>query len=313
MKFRDLFVWTALAASAASLASSCKSEFSGCETTLECAKAPGAGGEGGRGGGGDGGGGGGDGGDPGTSGAPACGASCDGATPHCDEGAGACVECLESGDCAEAEAPRCEAGACVGCADGSDCAGIDGKPLCDGAAGACVECLTEADCGGKVCHPATRTCTLVDARAKHVCHPCSHDAECQEGQVCVETRYNDPSAGVVGQFCLWRRRAPAPGPAGSCGLSSRPYSRSVAVTSVDGEDVTVCELRTTTCAALLQHSQPVEGCSSPADNSACGADGFNDGLCRLNSEAEARCTYPCGGLEDCRPGFTCDVGDYCSL
>lgn len=250
---------------------------------------------------------------------PGCETSADCAGGVCDPTTEQCVACLENADCAEVAAPRCESNVCKGCLDADDCAHFEDETLCDPESGACVACRGSEDCDGNVCHPHTKTCTDLPVRQKHACEPCQHDAECQEGQLCVETTYDDPSTGVVGAFCLWRRDAPLPGPQGTCGPNSRPYARAAEVVSVDGEAAIVCRLRTTTCTALLQHSSPVEGCETPfMDDAACGHPDFNDGRCRFNDDIEKlpRCTYPCLGNEDCQAGSSCTAGGsnrYCNF
>ncbi len=240
---------------------------------------------------------------------------CSGNESLCDTTSKTCVECVVSSDCEDAGASRCDARACTACTENSDCAHIADKGICDD--GTCVGCTTEADCDGKVCDPATRTCTALPAHELNACEACEHDAQCQVGQVCVEMKYSDPAEAVVGSFCLWRKDATGVGaPNGSCGTSFKPFAQSAVITSVDGVAATVCTLRTTTCPALLQHAQTVTGCAVAGDDAACGAAGFNDGRCRLNSEDEPKCSYPCAGNEDCVSGLACigSVSDrYCSL
>lgn len=240
--------------------------------------------------------------------------------PFCAESTKSCVECEEHESCTDLSKPVCEAGSCTGCTESPQCARFSETPVCDEASGMCVGCLTEADCDGKVCDPRTHECTEFDAHALNACRECEYDAQCRVGQVCVEMTYTDTGPGVVGRFCQWLKDAAPPGPNGTCGLSSQPYARQAEVVSVDGVPATICTLRTTTCPAFVQHAKAVSGCDDPyADDSACGAEGFNDGRCRrVNPESESSptmCSYPCGGNEDCRAGFTCpSAGDqYCSL
>ena len=274
--------------------------------------------------------------------AGACGGACSGETPVCDEASGECVECITGADCEAADAPLCveracvecegngncdsvtasrcgENNACAGCEGDEDCAHLSGTPACDEMSGTCVECMSSTDCDGNVCHPREHTCTDQRARSLEACQACVHDEECREGQLCVETSYEDPPpARSVGSYCLWKRDATGgDAPNGACGLGSRPYAQPRAATSVDGESATICELRTTTCPALLHHATAVSGCDSATveASTACGVPDVNDGRCRLNGSGQPRCTYPCLGGEDCRPGSTCPaVGDqYCSI
>lgn len=287
--------------------------FSSCEDTL-CDDGPGGGGAGG--GGSDLGGGGAGAGTGGVVVDP-CDA-CSGETPLCnadDE----CVECLEATDCDAPSASKCtDSGACIPCAANVDCAHVGGTNVCD--EGTCVECLSEDDCvvGEEkfVCAPDTKTCTDTVFRSVDVCQECAHDLDCKDGQLCVEMRYNDPSDGIVGSFCLWRKDAGGVGPNGVCG-TFRPYAATLATRSAD--DATVrefCSLRTTTCVALNQFATEVTGCNMAGADAACGAPGFNDGRCRLDGDDNPECTYPCVGVEDCPAGVSCLGGvgsSVCSL
>ncbi len=232
----------------------------------------------------------------------------------CDEASKSCVECVEHADCGAATKPLCENSACTGCSAKEDCEQV-GLAQCL-PSGACVACTSETDCEGKVCDPETNTCTNLDAHELNACETCEHDAQCQVGQVCVGTTYSDPTEGSVGNFCLWRKDATGVGaPNGVCG-TFRPFAQSASITSVDGATTNVCQLATTTCVAFLQYRTTVAGCTTPGiDDAACGAAGFNDGLCRLDGDSLPKCTYRCDTNEDCKAGRTCPAtGDqYCSL
>lgn len=240
--------------------------------------------------------------------------ACEDETPYCDPDKRECVECLDNDACGD-DTPLCEDNVCVGCSAPEDCAPLDLAQCLPN--GKCVACTSEADCDDKVCDPTTNTCTTLPAHTLNACETCEHDAQCQVGQVCVEMKYADPAEGVVGSFCFWKKDAAAVGaPNGTCGLNSRPFASQLDVTSVDGVEATICTLATTTCPAMLQFRTTVTGCSTPGtDDVACGASDFNDGRCRLNGASQPKCTYPCSGNEDCKPGFTCPAtGDqYCSL
>lgn len=108
------------------------------------------------------------------------------ATPYCHVANGACVECLDSGQCG-GSTPICDPSSfdCRTClADNTGCAG--GTPVCDvsGGAGdgACVECLEDSTCSG-----ATPVC---DTEAK-ACRTCLADHRGCSGA----TPYCDASAG----------------------------------------------------------------------------------------------------------------------
>ncbi len=79
----------------------------------------------------------------------------------CDPGAGACVECVASSDCADSE--ECSASRCVGftsCRSSLDCAAGE---VCDDVDARCVECVGDGDCEndercvGRVCRPPCRS------------------------------------------------------------------------------------------------------------------------------------------------------------
>ena len=229
-----------------------------------------------------------------------------------------CVSCLDNSHCTEPAASVCDldTNTCTGCEDNESCAHLESLSICNAETSACVQCLTADDCGGKVCDPATCSCTELTAGTEFACEACQYDAQCAPGHVCVEMSYSNPTEGVVGSFCLWQREAALPGPNGSCGLNSQPFAQQATVETVDGAEAIVCRPRTTTCVALLQHSITVAGCAVEfTDDAACGAENFNDGRCRYNPSSEPRCSYPCLGNEDCKAGATCpSAGDqYCSL
>ena len=311
-----------------------------CEETLTCPSEGGSGGESGTGGGSPGGGGGSSGGSAGSSlagsstggtgGRPWCEESCAGSAgqcegpgceecredeecgegEQCDEVSGECVECLFDGDCEDAELPACLGKECKGCQEHAQCARFEARSLCfqepgEEMSGSCVECLSDADCGGHVCNPQTHECTELPVQALPVCAECVHDAECQEGQLCVEQEKH----GHVGSYCTWTKAALVG--EGSCIVDGRPFAGFASLTSTDGATADLCVLATTTCPAFLDHRQPL--CSGPEDDASCGAPGANDALCELKSSTYL-CTYPCGSDVDCATGFSCTVGDkYCSL
>src|SRR5690606_14576482 len=154
-----------------------------------------------------------------------------------------------------------------------------------------VGCLSETDCGGAICELTTNTC--IDGtiyKGKGICDPCIDDRERKSGQLCIEMTYDDPTEGVVGSFCLWRKDADGvAAPKGTCGINSRPYATTLnGATSVNGVVADVCTLRTTTCPALKQHTTSVEGCNAEGDDAACGVEGFNDGKCRPLCQGSCR-------------------------
>ena len=224
----------------------------------------------------------------------------------CDTSVGQCVECLTAKDCDRA-APVCDNGSCIGCEDSTDCADYPTTPVCAPSSGECVECLTEDDCGGYVCAPDTHSCTSLPAGVKFACEECVHDAECQTGQLCVEQEFEGTS---VGTFCTWTKAARV-GSGGSCDPDGKPFALlSSEATSIDGATADLCVLATTTCPAYFDHRQP--HCTGTDDDASCGAADLNDGQCELKSTTYL-CTYACGSDVDCKTGFTCTPGGYCSL
>ena len=238
--------------------------------------------------------------------------------PVCDTDTGVCVECDAPEDCEDPALPMCESNVCVaGCLGPEDCGRFAELDLCDAETGTCVECLTRDDCPGDVCARATHSC--VDDREAGdvgVCEECEYDDDCAEGQLCVEQSFQST---VVGNFCTWRKDGRTETVDASCLDAGRPYAGSgPGMTSVEGQTADMCILATTSCPAFIQHRQIVIGCvdESELSDAACGFEGVEDGLCRVpEGGGNARCTYPCGGNEDCRTGFTCPAGDgsYCSL
>lgn len=289
MRIHDILGWLALTTSATCLVSSCKSEFSGCEVTLECPKVQGPGGAGGTNGDG------GEAGGAGTAGSNACGSPCEAPKPFCDESSGACVACLESTDCTDAAAPRCDDGACVGCADTADCEHIPGKHACDEPSQACVECTVddESACDGNSCDPATNRCTSTPLGQTGTCKPCLADSECEDGHRCIELDYLDEPHGW---YCM-----PLPPMEAGC-ASGSPAPWKVGLLDRESrsgaEETNYCGLNEglTTCEAVLAalEGQGV-GCT---DHDACPA----GGVCEFVGAAgtgDNRCTYRCGDVNQC--------------
>lgn len=265
-----------------------------------------------------------------------CGGACEGETPRCDALRGACVACLDASDCAgRPGTPACVEGACVACASDADCADparaacdltthtcgpcaedaacahLEGTPACD--AGTCVGCVDNADCAASEgCEPARRACRAFSPGAAGLCAPCVRDAECQAGQRCVPMAYDDPATAAadpvdVGAHCLFREEATGPGaPGGDC-FAFRPYVRSAAVTSVDGEATSVCTLRVSTCEALADYSSTRCSTLDSVGDAECGAAGVPDGVCRMAGATANLCTVYCVSDLDCPPGVTCNT------
>jgi hypothetical protein len=98
------------------------------------------------------------------------------ATPRCDVVAGHCVACVDTSDCASAEAPVCSpTHECLSCGAAADCARFADRPLCDGSSGECVACVGSEQCA----MPHLPVCD------DGLCRACEQDSECVSG-VCNE-------------------------------------------------------------------------------------------------------------------------------
>jgi len=303
------------------LTPSCTDRFAGCDKTLTCAQTN-VGGEGGMGG------------EPGMSSGGAvtvlpCDGSCGGDAPHCH--AETCVQCVddehceagycdpESHTCTEcvagthcpASAPVCEDGVCVGCSDETDCEGVADKPFCHEPSGACVECLPgdHESCGaGRLCHGQLHECVDGDEAGAATCEPCVADAHCPAGHRCVRPERFEGE----GFVCLPERGA-------GCG-DKRPLVHELGtLTSLDGEHVTICGHRFTSCRGLLGFSTAVTGCSAAEDvpptgdgDTACGLEDVEDNAYCRPFPPGAVCTFRCQSVLDCPCGFSC-AGSACSL
>jgi len=271
----------------------------------------------------------------------ACGDTCTDEKPHCIEDEGTCVECTKHAHCEDPAKPVCGLkNTCDPCRTNADCKdvlGLTDTPVCVNDLGLddfgkCVGCLTETDCGGNICDPTTKTCLDYPFRDKGVCAPCEHDLECKVGQMCVDQVFIEPITSrevTIGKFCTWTKAAIV-GEANDCAEvaigenEEPPFVRELSAQNAAGETMDFCVLRTTTCPAYSDHSKTVVGCDKAtaesdqaAANAACGFAGTNDGLCRPVTPTSSvyKCTYRCGGTEDCKPGFTCPgMGDqFCSI
>ncbi|MGC4070821.1 MAG: hypothetical protein QM784_40330 [Polyangiaceae bacterium] len=82
------------------------------------------------------------------------------------------------------------------------------------------------------------------------------------------------------------------------------------MTSIDGETATLCTLRSSTCVALNQFSSTDCAPAGTPDDTLCGVAPGVDSKCSLFSSTLSmyRCTTTCGSNDDCKQGFTCNLG-----
>ncbi len=197
----------------------------------------------------------------------------------------------------DADTPMDDGGE-AGMADAGPCGPCPAaRPICDEAAMRCVQC-TAADvsaCGAEPCDVAAGVCRV------QLCEPCTSDAQCGDGRVCVMEPDGDSPR------CVWREDATATGaPMGSCLEHGRPFVEPRDAITADGASVRVCLLGPSTCAAWLVFRSPV-ACATDAD---CGLD-VGDGSCVDADPGAAtvmRCTMTCVTDVDCPTGTTCDRG-----
>jgi hypothetical protein len=231
---------------------------------------------------------------------------CGGSTNVCDLDSHNCVECLRQSDCTDPRKALCTDKTCGPCGADAQCTRLDATPVCDRAQGACVECTlaSEADrCGSKACKLSTGTCTSVDRGTRTACSSCEADSECVNGARCVLQPFDTQS---LGPFCFYDQATNT-----SCANAShtflRPYSRDLALTSIDGAQATYClPPPSTTCQgiadAIAQGTGGGKACLITED---CGEPGFSDGVCGDTGATAGKCTYSCDHDYDCpQVGFT---------
>jgi hypothetical protein len=150
---------------------------------------------------------------------------------------------------------------------------------------------------------STNTCAPMGGSGVR-CSECVRDAECQTGMLCVPMRFGGQP---VGQHCLWRQDAAAPGaPNGDCVTGARPFVQAELITSIDGMMTTVCGLRNSTCEAQDDYSsEDCEQLGMPND-ALCGREGVADGVCRAFGAANL-CTVFCRSDLDCPADATCNT------
>ncbi|MFK8002817.1 MAG: hypothetical protein AB8H86_24750, partial [Polyangiales bacterium] len=228
--------------------------------------------------------------------------------------AGTCVQCVDSTQCTEPGASECAtegimAGSCVGCTVGAEgaCAGVedgDGNALnvCDDSAGSgvciqCTEATAEVDCGMNSCNPATNLCTETARGDVGRCEACVSDAECMDGDGCLEI--DEP--GGAAAYCL-----PILPEEGICpNVYGRVLTEQTTLSSAG--PISFCSIPSAlTCAAVRAAADPCE-----AEEPRCPS----GGTCTDIPGRGERCTFACTAPEDCPAGFlsSCDAETFCGL
>jgi hypothetical protein len=229
-------------------------------------------------------------------------------TTRCDTSTGPrggeCVQCLDHAGCSN-PTPECDDGECSACTGNAACAGRGGDAdVCNlradaATAGHCVECTeaTEAaKCDDNACNQATGACTNVLRGSVLPCNACVADSQCMAASKCVPFEFDGET---IGTFCFLED-----GPSTNCADvdgTRRPYSRSEALTSIDGDGGNFC-LPVTTCRAVddATGSTPRSCMSgSGTDNGLCGMPNVNDGYCPDSGPAMGKCSYICQQHADC--------------
>jgi hypothetical protein len=233
---------------------------------------------------------------------------CPPGAPLCDLRTRTCVGCTSSEGCTEPSAARCDsaARACAPCARHADCAHVPGLPACHG--GTCVACTPDTEesaCGGTSCDLATLTCTGTARGSVGLCRPCRADSECASGPAaggtarCVPITFKGEARGTV---CLLDQST-----TGGCPRRYISTRTAVSASGVPGATYCYPTETLTTCEAIadFRATCPEEG--------SCGDEALDDGLCRDDGAGD-RCSYECGGDDDCPSGFKCNsagVPSYC--
>lgn len=219
---------------------------------------------------------------------------CSGSTPICDTAANTCVGCLESSQCTEVATPECGANKqCGACTDDNACTDRVGTTRC-GPAGACVQCNPDTamvDCGGNSC--VNNQCTTTPLAMTGSCGECATDAECLPDYKCVALNFQGES---VGNYCLKLE-------SGGCDL---PYGAVIrgrrSVDSAGLNDYCGVNESLTTCEAVKQRLAFRLGSAPCMNDSECGMNDKDDGVCGLVSGGgmmNRYCTYRCSNDNQC--------------
>ncbi len=221
----------------------------------------------------------------------------------CDTDSNECVGCLADGDCTDPATAKCDTGTntCVECDASIQCEGTGQNECVAGACVQCTEATAETHCGAKSCDPATNECTDTDRGSVTRCGACVSDTECGlADDRCVPMNFM--GAARDSGYCLKRF---------STGCIPPYASPTEERASLSGEaPAQYCGIREdlTTCEAVRDL---VDGASCSM-NSDCGAADLSDARCETVNGVADRCTYDCGGTDECRSGTMCGAnGMYC--
>ncbi len=146
--------------------------------------------------------------------------ACSDDTPYCDTSDNTCAACLNSSQCTDFDAARCNTltGLCVSCQSSSpDCDSVSGLPVCKFPEAECVECTAAEDdaCTDTTPHCDTDSNSCVactenshcleisaahcDADSDNTCIGCTEDADCARF---VDTPVCDEPAGMCVECTL---------------------------------------------------------------------------------------------------------------
>jgi hypothetical protein len=235
----------------------------------------------------------------------ACGGTCGGATPYCNEATNTCVGCLQTSQCSDATKSVCDTASntCVACNDNAQCSHIPGKGICN--VGTCVQCTEATEtavCGNFYCDPVGKTCTTTPRGTLDSCKACNAEAECAVGYRCVPMNFQ----GNVrpGGYCLLVSNG------SNC---TKPYAITITRGSISDPNTasppSYCGINEskTTCEAVLDRVADTSCLvSGNADDSACGAPSTNDGKCTKVGTVMNLCTYECVTATECQSGELCN-------
>jgi hypothetical protein len=142
----------------------------------------------------------------------------------------------------------------------------------------------------------------VERGTRTACGECEADSECVTGTKCVLAPFG---TAMLGPYCFFVDDATHD--CANADTARRPYSQSLALTSIDGAMASYClPPPSTTCKGLDDATaQGVNGGKTCATADNCGESGLEDAVCPSSGAASSRCTYGCQHDYDCpQTGFT---------